>query len=471
MMRIAFLATLLSWTVLSAAETPRPLSLWVLEDGASRRSGLREAVAQRLAREGFDVRLVGTWADGVALPEGVEVLCDSVRGADVIVLSVAPEGLGRPGLSPAEAFASWRQTAWTLSVSNPDAQLVLATVLPAGSDATVADVFEFNETVREEATRNPRNVGTFPVRTTVFCELGGFLPRWKDGFWRSDGLALSESGTREAAELVFGVLSPRLKRIGGNAAVPKTNAVVRVAGGAERYVPESYRKGFVRQRVLEIDSRHRFVRGDPPVYDWTNATASAVGPTDRVGRVAYYLELVRGNGGPVRYLWCDMEAFAGTFGEMEVPTGGTRQCRVRRLHVFSNAPGVVNIPSVEDCFEGFVEFSPDRYSADGTCGWRPPAGAPRGMVGWGDRFEGDAPYGCMQVFRCRDELGAKRPPTLLFAWNRFAAEDEGFDEIGIGALSWRGNGKASCDWTFTAGVDELNASAYVVRHLEIWSGK
>lgn len=437
-----------------------PLSLWMLGDAAAKSSGLRSALQAAFGDR--EVRLVGTFADSVALPGSIETLCDMTEDPDVIVFSVGPDGTDATAKA---SYERWRQAAWTVSVLKPEADLVLTTAIPAGDDVRAARVAELNALIREEMTGRPRVTRTFPPET-AFVDLEQLFPRRVSADWRPDLSGLSAEAAARAAGHLVRALKPSV-HLSGASAAPGVSA-----GGAERHVPGTYRSGFVHQRTLEIAERQKLRRGEPPAYTWVNEGPDAIDRRVRPARIAYYLELVHRGTGLIRYVWCDMESFGGTFADMEIPTRVTHLRRVRQLHVFSNAPGVRNIPSADDAHEGFVEFSPLRYGPSGVDGYRPPASAPKGVVSWGDCvYPADpASYGCLQIFCCHDAYGEEGLPELLFAWNRFTCdEDAPMNEIGIGPLSWRNGAFRSEDWTHTAETPALNAAAYSVRHLEIWT--
>ncbi len=75
------------------------------------------------------------------------------------------------------------------------------------------------------------------------------------------------------------------------------------------------------------------------------------------------------------------------------------------------------------------------------------------------KFDDTDGYGKFQVWNGND---------LLFAFNRFLLD--GVNEIGIGNFEqhYLGNDKYSRDYTNTSATPTMNASAYDLRHLELW---
>ncbi len=189
----------------------------------------------------------------------------------------------------------------------------------------------------------------------------------------------------------------------------------------------------------------------------------------------YFVEYVRADNNAHRWVWVDMDAFGTTIDAVGLPVASHQQV-VTNLHVKSNHNGIDDVAATDDSVTGFVEFSPFGYNGNVSG----VSGAPAGnssCCDWNDTLSTSGSYGCMQVHRVFSPAksaadGVTRGGQVLFAYNNWQSSSSAA-EFGIGNFSshfYRGaNDAQTLDYTYTANAPKMNASAYSVKRIEIWT--
>jgi lysophospholipase L1-like esterase len=165
-------------------------------------------------------------------------------------------------------------------------------------------------------------------------------------------------------------------------------------------------------------------------------------------RVAYYLEL-QTNGGPVQFVWAEMDPFTPDAGRIGVPSlasGALFQQNVTNLTVYSSALNVTEGENLSGCN---IEFWPWNYAQSNAAHV---ANAGDTAFDWGDQISlGTGNYGSMQIHN--HDAG-----QVLLAFNRWGGAG-GNADLGIGNRP----GSADMDWTFAQ-----NAATYAVKTLQVF---
>ena len=206
----------------------------------------------------------------------------------------------------------------------------------------------------------------------------------------------------------------------------------------------------------------------------TSNTYSSIGDgaTNDIEKVAYFVEYVRADNNAHKWVWVDMDAF----GDCDLASVGlpaaNRQQVVTKLHVKSNHNGIDDVEPNDDTVSGWIEFSQYDYTGNssGVDGAPLRHGAATGnftMFDWDDTLLSSGSMGSMQVFRKATPSG--RSAQVLFAYNNWRSSTSEA-EFGIGNFAqhfW--GGAQTLDYTYTKGLAKMNASAYSVKRIEIWT--
>jgi hypothetical protein len=234
-------------------------------------------------------------------------------------------------------------------------------------------------------------------------------------------------------------------------------------GAAAKDELADYRNGYKLCRTINVAS--------------TNAPSVVTGDgaTENIEKVGYFVEYVREDNNAHKWVWVDMDAFGTTIGDVGLPTNSHQQV-VTKLHVKSNHNGIDDVAADDDSVTGFIEFSPYDYNGNVSG----VSGAPAGNASccdWNDTLSTSGSYGCMQVHRVFSPAksaadGVTRGGQVLFAYNNWQSSSS-TAEFGIGNFSshfYRGaNDAQTLDYTYTANAAKMNASAYSVKRIEIWT--
>ena len=403
--------------------------------------------------------------------DNLHLYLDVAGYTDVITLLIGINDMGWDGKSVDVTYVAWTNMVHEMSVQRPAAKIIASTVLEC-RDQYIEKVKAFNSRLRAdyEAHNLPGNL--------VLLDLCNLVPLSVEGNFFYDDLHPNWKGDAAIAKCFAGKIMETLPLPAfTGTADPTVTDVAQTALGAINTVPPAYRSGM--RHVFTIDAAgaaNRFYGSAP--YTATNTLMAL----DRsIVKAGYYMELVRAGTNRRRYVWVDFDVNGKTLDQVDWPwNGGKFHQVVTNLHVYSNDSGIKNIPASASGCKGVVEATSANYSnKDGQI-----AGLPRDMIGgnkfgWNDSLnDSGSGYGCFQVHRIFSRKGEDthwNNAQVLLAWNRWGGNVSGTDEIGIGDYACHASGVGpTMDYTLTVNngkeglPDTVGASAYQVRHLEIW---
>ena len=461
----------------------------------------RTSVAARLAANGYKPVMKGIWhysqldAAGVQQPDkwrwhcgisGDGVMTSSKFGGvrdnlhlyldvagytDVITLLIGINDMGWDGKSVDVTYVAWTNMVHEMSVQRPAAKIIASTVLEC-RDQYIEKVKAFNSRLRAdyEAHNLPGNM--------VLLDLFKLVPLSVEGNFFYDDLHPNWKGDAAIAKCFAGKIMETLPLPAfTGTADPTVTDVAQTALGAINTVPPAYRSGMCHVFTIDAAGAANSFYGSAP-YTATNTLMALDRPIVKAG---YYMELVRAGTNRRRYVWVDFDATGKTLDQVDWPwNGGKFHQVVTNLHVYSNDSGIKNISASASGCKGVVEATSANYSnKDGQI-----AGLPRDMIGgnkfgWNDSLnDSGSGYGCFQVHRIFSQKGDDtywNNAQVLIAWNRWGGNVSGIDEIGIGDYACHASGVGpTMDYTLTVNngsyglPNTVGASAYQVRHLEIW---
>ena len=387
---------------------------------------------------------------------------DQAGDVDVVLMMIGTNDIERNAKAD-DLLVAWTNLVGRIVAARPAARIVCGTIVDRTDVVSAKNrrqtIRDFNAGMHALVTMP----GVFPANQVSISENYDAVPL--DLYYNTlhpDWPGMIRLGCAFAEAAKRALVGP------GPAAAPQ--AVTTTCGSAAN-VPEAYRRGFRLARTLRPAATTHYLSG-ASAYDLDGRDPQAV--TNGIGRVGYYIELRRKNTattdyhGHVRWLWADMEAFGdGTLEAVGFPfADGTRQEKVRRLHVVSNEPLIGAVPPDDDAQEGWIQFSPHNCSeaASGL------AGAPADFYhyDWNDTF-GTGYYGAFQLARL---LPGRQPEaTMLFAYNRWARRnDAGATEVVLGDFAQRISSTTS-NWSLngilTSGFATMDAGAYEAILIEI----
>ena len=236
--------------------------------------------------------------------------------------------------------------------------------------------------------------------------------------------------------------------------------------GAAQNVPADYLKGFKQATVVT------------PAADGTERASTItvnqiLDGTKAVEKVGYYVEYVfpSATTNIHRWVWVDMDSFKEnmTVADAGLPTAGTTQKVVSKLHVASNHQAIHAVAADDDSVNGFIEFSPSSFGGDGGV-----AGGPTHWMNnssWNDYF-GVGSYGSMQLHRMAPganpyDPNSTPPAEVLFAYNAWNCNDSKPTEFGIGDFNQHYQGY-TIDWVGTRNTETMHAGCLTAKSIEIW---
>jgi hypothetical protein len=233
-------------------------------------------------------------------------------------------------------------------------------------------------------------------------------------------------------------------------------------GAAAKDELADYISGFRRYAVVEPCKNILPTLESAIPYSQVNSKAA----TNDIEKVGYFVEYVRSDNNVHKWVWVDMDAFGSTIEDVGLPKA-KHQHVVTGLHVKSNHGAIDDVPADDDSVTGFVEFSPFDYSpaSSGV------EGAPKDYAGrcdWNDTLSESGSKSCMQVHRIVSSTSAPGG-QVLFAYNNWRSGSSEA-EFGIGNFSQHFHGGSQTfDYSETTGLATMNASAYSVKRIEIWT--
>ena len=397
-----------------------------------------------------------------ALTENVDTICAQAGRPDAVLLLGGINDLS-PGFdAPATVFANWTNVVMRLVTNLPDSKIIVTTTLHAGpgrTDSLNSNADGFNTLVKNYLSSMPAGW----VGHVEFVDLCDVVKSAETGVISSDNLHPDWLGDDQMAEGWLSVITNVYPSANGTfpSATPLPTVVASELGAAAKSELADYRAGFKLCRTItptaNIDTANPY-------------SATGEGATEDFEKVAYFVEYVRADNNAHKWVWVDMDAF----GDADLASVGlpaaNRQQVVTKLHVKSNHNGIEDVAADDDTVSGWIEFSPFGYggAASGVSG-APTAhgGNDKSMYDWNDTLTSGGTYGSMQVFRTAPSTG--RPAQVLFAYNNWRdATSEA--EFGIGNFAqhfW--GGAQTLDYTYTKGLPQMNASAYSVKRIEIWT--
>lgn len=433
--------------------------------------------------------------------EAIDAAMFQVGEADIVLVKLGTNDIGNSD-SADHILSGVQEICRRIAEGMPKAKIVLGTTVWYKGN----DVDTLNNKVKAWVATNPHN------GRVILADLNAALPAKEDARGRvvfhTDNVHPNWNGHDKMSDAwLVGVN----RAIAAGIEASPTKPAVQL--GAENNIPEEYRRYYTRQRKLEIQNSASYAK-DVGESIWTETSGQT---QSKIRKVAYYMELVRPATAfrqeEIRYIWVDMDAPGRNFADVTFPLAANKQQVVNKLHVYSNMGSVHNVDADDDTVQGFLEFSPFN-ATPGNCS--NVAGAPANnwnIMDWNDTLgtSGDG-RGVMQIHRIKkagDELWTNA--EVLFAYNNWgsgndlalkdAAQNQTVGELGIGnyAQHWMtstetdrtshpGIGKAinnalgtsiglnnnwlSIDYSttrFSPWADTMNAKAYSVKNLEIWT--
>ena len=401
-----------------------------------------------------------------AMLENVDTLCAQVGNPDVVLVHGGINDLYASGETAASVFGYVTNLVNKLVADLPNTKVVVSTLLYG--DAAIQNrknynsshVEPFNNSLKE--LMQPANLPAAWDGRVFLADLNDCVSTYRDDAapaWITvDNLHPDWWGHDEMAE---GWLSVITNEFTASQTFPSATPLTAVAnedlGAAAKTELADYIDGFTLARTIDIASTN------------TPTVANGEGATENIAKVGYFVEYVRADNEAHKWVWVDMDAFGTTIADLGLPTAN-HQTAVTCLHVKSNHNGIEDVAADDDSVSGWIEFSPFDYTGNssGVTG-APTAHGGNGysMFDWNDTLGLSGTMGSMQVFRLAPPSG--RPAQVLFAYNNWQS-DSTAAEFGVGNFAqhfW--GGAQTLDYTYTKGLEKMNASAYRVKRIEIWT--
>ena len=399
-----------------------------------------------------------------ALTENVDTISAMAGRPDVVLLLGGINDLS-PGFdAPETVFGNWTNVVSRLVKNLPDTKIVVTTTLHAGpgrTDSLNTNADNFNALVKSY-------INDMPVAWSghvYFVDLCNAVKSAEAGVISSDNLHPDWLGDDQMAEGWLSVITNLYPSAEGvfPSSTPLPSVSSSELGAAAKSELDDYRDGYKLCRTItptgNIDTSNPY-------------SATGDGVTNGIEKVAYFVEYVRADNNAHKWVWVDMDAF----GDCDLASVGlpaaSRQQVVTKLHVKSNHNGIDDVAANDDTVSGWIEFSPYDYTGDpsGVEGAPLRHGAATGsytMFDWDDTLLSSGSMGSMQVFRKATPSG--RSAQVLFAYNNWRSSTKEA-EFGVGNFAqhfW--GGVQTLDYTYTKGLAKMNAAAYSVKTIEIWT--
>ena len=426
------------------------------------------------AKHGATAGPTGSAAGRANLCENVDTLCAQAGNPDVVLLLAgANDIVPATGRSAQQVVNSITNIVAHIAMNLPDTKIVVGNQINVEQGYNSGNYNHVVERIPEVNSLLKAYVDNLPTELTgrVFlADLNSYVKSGEYGILFdhvSDHLHPDWWGHDQMAEGWLSVITNQFTatQVFPSATVPAAPTTEEL-GAAAKTELEAYRQGFKLARRIDAASN----------LDTTAPYAfSGTGATEGIEKVGYFVEYVRADNHAHKWVWVDMDAFGTTIGEVGLPTANHQQA-VTKLHVKSNHNGIDDIAADDDTVTGFIEFSPYNYTGD-VSGVN---GAPTGNASccdWNDTLSTSGSYGCMQVHRVFSPAksaadGVARGGQVLFAYNNWQSSSS-TAEFGIGNFSshfYRGaNDAQTLDYTYTANASKMNAAAYSVKRIEIWT--
>ena len=407
-----------------------------------------------------------------ALVENVDTLCAVVDTPDVVLLHGGINDLSVGlGIPESTIFIDWTNVVWRILKDLPNTKVVASTTMYACSPYAYVSGLNaksdtFNSLVKAQVAKvEGVDEGAFPAGRVLLADLNSLVKAGEAGIMSSDGLHPDWWGDDQMAEGWLSVITNVYPSVNGTfpSSTPLPEVAENELGAAAKEELADYIAGFKLCRTItptgNMDTENPY-------------SATGDGVTENIGKVGYFVEYVRADNNSHKWVWVDMDAFGTTIGDVGLPTAN-HQTAVTKLHVKSNHNGIEDVAANNDSVEGWIEFSPYNYAGnESSVNGAPTAhgGSGKTMLDWNDTLSGSGSYGCMQVFRKAPTTRDNRPAQLLFAYNNWNDSDVKKAEFGIGNFAqhfW--GGAQTLDYTNTKDMEKMNAGAYSVKRIEIWT--
>lgn len=471
------------------------------------RANYRVLLAQKLSMLGFNVEMVGCYdkinnAEGIDpsgqtipdawkwhsakhgatagpttsaagranLCENVDTLCAQAGNPDVVLLLAgANDIVPGTGRSAQQVVSSITNIVAHIAMNLPDSKIVVGTQInveqgynSGNYNHVVSMIPQVNALLKTYADNLPEEL----VGKVFLADLNSYVKSGEYGILfdhGSDHLHPDWWGHDQMAEGWLSVITNQFTSTQAfqSANIPAAPTSEELGAAAKSELAD-YIDGFKLAR--RIDAANNLDTANPYAY-------SGDGATENIEKVGYFVEYVRSDNNAHRWVWVDMDAFGTTLADVGLPAV-THQQVVTSLHVKSNHNGIEDVAADDDTVTGFVEFSPYDYigNVSGV------SGAPTGNAScydWNDKFTevknvNSGTNACMQVHRISPSTG--RGGQVLFAYNNWQSSSL-TAEFGIGNFSQHffGGGEQTFDYTKTTGLEKMNADAYSVKRIEIWT--
>ena len=475
------------------------------------RANYRVLLAQKLSMLGFNVEMVGCYdkingANGIDpsgqvipdawkwhsakhgatagpttsaaaranLCENVDTLCAQAGNPDVVLLLAgANDIVPQTGLSAQQVVSSITNIVAHLATNLPDSKIVVGTQINVeygyngNNYSHVTNMIpQVNALLKAYAGALPEalNGKVFLADLNAYVKSGEYGILFDHG---SDHLHPDWWGHDQMAEGWLSIITNQFTstQVFPSATIPTAPAADELGAAAKSELAE-YCKGY--QLCRRIDAASNLDAANPYAY-------SGDGATNNIEKVAYFVEYVRADNNAHKWVWVDIDAFGATIGDVGLPSANHQQV-VTKLHVKSNHNGIDDVAADDDSVTGFIEFSPYDYNGNVSGVTGAPAGN-GSCCDWNDTLSESGSYSCMQVHRVFSPAkaasdGITRGGQVLFAYNNWQSSSS-TAEFGIGNFSshfYRGASDAqTLDYTYTANAPKMNASAYSVKRIEIWT--
>ena len=430
------------------------------------------------AKHGATAGPTGSAAGRANLCENVDTLCAQAGNPDVVLLLAgANDIVPATGLTAQQVVNSITNIVAHIAANLPDTKIVVGNQLNIEEgytsynyDHVLSMIPQVNERLDTYANNLPKE-----LEGKVFlANLNFYVKSGEEGvLYADDHLHPDWWGHDQMAEGWLSVITNQFTatQVFPSATVPAVPTTEEL-GAAAKSELEPYLQGFKLARRIDVASNINTT--NPYAYDGD-------GLTENIGKVGYFVEYVRADNNAHKWVWVDMDAFGNRDLEsVGLPQRNYQQV-VKRLHVKSNHNGIDDVAADDDSVTGFIEFSPYDYVGNVS----DVSGAPAGnaaVYDWNDKFidlenVNSGTNACMQVHRIFSPAksaadGVARGGQVLFAYNNWRSNTK-TAEFGIGNFSshfYKGASTAQTfDYTWTADAPKMNADAYSVKRIEIWT--
>ena len=408
------------------------------------------------------------------LCENVDTLCAQAGNPDVVLLHAgANDIVPATHLTATQVVASVTNIVAHIATNLPDTKIVVGNQIDveqgynSGNYNHVTNMIpQVNALLKDYTDALPEEL----VGKVFLADLNSYVKSGEYGILfdhGSDHLHPDWWGHDQMAEGWLSVVTNQFSstQTFPSATVPAAPTTEELGAAAKSELAD-YRQGFKLARRIDAASN----------LDTSNPyAATGDGATENIEKIAYFVEYVRADNNAHKWVWVDMDAFGTAIGDVGLPTNNHQQV-VTKLHVKSNHNGIENVAADDDTVTGFVEFSPYDYNGNASGVTGAPAGN-GSCCDWNDTLSESGSYSCMQVHRVFSPAkaaadGITRGGQVLFAYNNWQSSSS-TAEFGIGNFSshfYRGASDAqTLDYTYTANAPKMNADAYSVKRIEIWT--